>query len=141
MPSSNREIITMPLIRLDIPEGMDRDTRLRIRRRISECVARTWFKEHIWIALHEMVVERGERTVIMTIEVRPGRGQEAERTRALFTLAQEVMADEIGTTPEEMILLVREFPQHLCISGGDQLPDLDTATPDLSMIQRQAATA
>ena len=41
------------------------------------------------------------------------------------------MEKEIGTTPDEMILTMHEFEQHMCISGGGQLPPLDDGTPAL----------
>lgn len=122
----------MPLVRVDIPEGLDRDTKQRIRAGLYDCIARTWFREHIWIALRDMYAEPGEKTVLMSVGVRPGRGQEEERTKALFDLAQKLFETEIGTGPDELILVMHEFEQHMCMSGGGELPPLDEATPDLA---------
>ena len=47
--------------------------------------------------------------VIMTVEVREGRGHEKERTQALFDEAQDVFGRVVGTKSEEHILLVRQF--------------------------------
>ena len=69
----------------------------------------------------------------MSCGVRPGRGQEAERTQALYDSAQALMEKEIGTMPDEMILVMHEFHQHMCISGGGQLPPLADGTPELKI--------
>lgn len=121
----------MPFVRVDVPEGLSREVKGRIRAGLNDCIAKTWFKEHIWIAIREMYAEPGDRTVLMSCGVRPGRGQEAERTQALFDFSQKLMAEEIGTTPDEMILVVHEFDQHMCVSGGGQLPPLGDGTPAL----------
>ena len=121
----------MPFVRVDVPEGLSRETKVRIREGLHDAVAKSWFKEHIWIAIRDMYAEPGEKTVLMSCGVRPGRGQEAERTQALYEYAQKVMEKEIGTTPDEMILTMYEFEQHMCISGGGQLPPLDDGTPAL----------
>ena len=131
----------MPLVRIDVPEGLSREVKGRIREGIHDCIAKTWFKEHIWIAIRDMYTEPGDRTVMMSVGVRPGRGQEAERTQALFDLAQRLMEDEIGTTSDELIIVVHEFEQHMCISGGGQLPPLGTGTPDLDTAEKELETA
>ena len=123
----------MPFVRVDVPEGLGREVKARIREGLHDCVAKSWFKEHIWIAIRDMYAEPDEKTVLMSCGVRPGRGQEAERTQALYDSAQALMEKEIGTMPDEMILVMHEFDQHMCISGGGQLPPLGDGTPELKI--------
>ncbi len=121
----------MPLVRIDIPEGHTREEKQTLYAAAHEGIATTWAKEHIWIALGEKFSPPGDAQVIMTVDLRPGRGGDEERLRALFDKLQPAFQEVIGTGPEDMIVLVREFPQEACLSGGGPLPPLDTLTPDL----------
>lgn len=131
----------MPIVRVDVPEWLSREQRTDIRAAIEGCIARTWFKEHIWVAVRPFTTEPDERTVIMTVEVRGGRGHEKERTEALFLEAHEVFERVIGTRPDELIVLVRKFGQDDCISGGAPLPPLSDATPDPSTLRQRRRPA
>ena len=128
----------MPIVRVDVPEWLSHAQRTDIRAALHGCVARTWFREHIWIAVRPITTEPDERMVIMTVEVREGRGHEKERTQALFDEAHEVFERIVGTPPEEFILLVRMFGQDNCISGGAALPPLADATPDISELRTRS---
>ena len=128
----------MPFVRVDVPEGLSRETKTRIHAGLHDAIAGSWFKEHIWIAIRDMYAAPGDKTVLLSCGVRPGRGREAERTKALFDHAHKVMEKEIGTSPEEMICMVHEFEQHMCISGGDQLPPLGEGTPELGRVLEPA---
>jgi len=122
----------MPIVRVDIPEGHARETLLRLKRKLEDCIARTWAKEHIYVALHEMMAEPGDRTAIMTVDLRPGRGKEAERAQALYREALEALRNAVGTDPERFVLLIREFPEWaFVVSGGTSLPPLSQITPAL----------
>lgn len=122
----------MPIIRVDIPEGHPREARLRLKRMLEESVARTWAKEHIYVALHEMLAEPADRTAILTVDLRPGRGKEAERARALYREALDALQKTVGTDPERFVLLIREFPEWaFVVSGGTSLPPLGQITPAL----------
>lgn len=120
----------MPIIRVDVPEWLDHAQRLQIRKEIHGCVERTWFKEHIWVAVRPYTSEPDERMVILTCEVRSGRGHDQERAEALFVESQEVLHRIVGTKDDELIVLCRKFEQEDCISAGGQLPPLAEATPD-----------
>jgi hypothetical protein len=78
-----------------------------------------------------MYAEPKETTVILTVDLRDGRGQEGERTRALFDEALKACNRILGTTGENLIVLVRKFDQDECISGGAKLPPLSHLTPEL----------
>ena len=125
----------MPIIRVDIPEGHPREARLRLKRMLEESVARTWAKEHIYVALHEMLAEPADRTAIITVDLRPGRGKESERARALYREALDALQKTVGTDPERFVLLIREFPEWaFVVSGGASLPPLGQITPVLDKV-------
>ena len=74
----------MPIVRVDVPEGHSRQALVLLKRSLEASIARTWAREHSSVALREMLSEPGDRAVIMTVDLRPGRGQELERAKALY---------------------------------------------------------
>jgi|GEM_PF-1540164 len=132
----------MPIVRVDVPQSLSQEQQLEVRREIHGCIERSWFREHIWIAVRPYASEPNERTVIMTVEVRGGRGHDKERAEACFEEAFEVFNRIVGTEREELIVLCRKFAQEDCISGGDELPPLAEATPHVSTLRkRELATS
>jgi regulator of replication initiation timing len=127
----------MPIVRVDVPQSLSQEQQLEIRREMHGCIERTWFREHIWVAVRPYASEPDERMVIATVEVRSGRGHDKERAEALFEEAFDVCNRIVGTSRDELIVLCRKFEQEDCISGGDELPPLDTATPDVSGLRRR----
>lgn len=127
----------MPIVRVDVPQSLSHEQQMEIRREMHGCISRTWFREHIWIAVRPYASEPDEKTVIMTVEVRSGRGHDKERAEALFEEAFEVFDRIIGTSREELIVLCRKFAQEDCISGGDELPPLAEATPHVSTLRKR----
>ena len=121
----------MPIIRADVPDWATRAQMAELRSELHQCIERTWAREHIWIAVRGMYAEASDAAVILTVDLRDGRGQESERTQALFEESLEVCNRILGTTAEHLILLVRKFGQDECISGGDGLPPLSQLTPEL----------
>lgn len=119
----------MPIIRVDIPEGHDRDTKDALYRALYDAVAGTWATGHIWIALSEKYSPSGNAQVIVTVDLRPGRGGEADRLRALFDRVQGDFERLIGTSSKDMIVLIRDFPDEACLSEGGPLPPLESLTP------------
>lgn len=123
----------MPVIRIDIPEGHSRDARMQLKRDLGDCIARTWAKEHIYIAVHESLADKDDRTVIMTVDLRPGRGKEAERASALYREVLEALRKTIGVDPDRFVLLIRESPEWaFVVEGGKSLPPLSQLTPALA---------
>jgi len=121
----------MPIIRVDIPEGQSREVRKELKRSLEDCIARTWAKDHIYVAVHEVMAE--DRTVMMTVDLRPGRGKEAERARALYREVLEILGRTVGVDPDRFVLLIREFPDWaFVVDGGKSLPPLSEITPALA---------
>jgi len=123
----------MPIVRVDVPEGRGRDRLLRLKRRIEQSIAGTWAKEHIYVAVREMLADPGDRSAIVTVDLRPGRGREEERAVTLYREVLGALQDELSTDPERFVLLVREFPEWaFVVSGGVRLPPLQQTTPELT---------
>lgn len=123
----------MPIIRVDVPEGHGREKLGKIYAAVERAIAASWAKEHIWISVGEKFTPPGNRQVIVTVDLRPGRGREAERLRLFFDDIQKALAGLIGTAPDDLIVLVRDFPQEACLSGGAPLPALSELTPNLKI--------
>ena len=123
----------MPIVRVDVPEGHPRETLLRIKRRIEDSIARTWAKDHIYVSVREMLAEPGDRSAIVTVDLRPGRGKEEERAAALYRQVLDTLKESIGTDGDRFVLLVREFPERgFVVDGGRRLPPLGQITPELA---------
>jgi hypothetical protein len=123
----------MPIVRVDIPEGNSEEARLHLKRSLEACIAHTWAKDHIYVAVREMVAEVSDRTAIMTVDLRPGRGGEAKRAQALYREAIAALQATVGTNPDRFVLLIREFPEWaFIVDGGKSLPPLAQITPELS---------
>jgi len=122
----------MPVVRVDVPEGHPRNTLLALKRRVEDAIARTWAKEHIYVSVREMLAEPGDRTAMVTVDLRPGRGKEEERAQALYKEVLSALKSGLDTDPERFVLLVREFPERcFVVSGGQRLPSLERITPGL----------
>jgi phenylpyruvate tautomerase PptA (4-oxalocrotonate tautomerase family) len=122
----------MPIVRVDVPQGHSSSLLLTLKCRVEDSIARTWAKEHIYVAVKEMSAEPGDRTAIVTVDLRPGRGQEQQRAAALYQDVLAALKDCVDTDPERFVLLIREFPErNFVVSGGQSLPPLDQITPQL----------
>jgi len=122
----------MPIVRVDVPEGHPRKELLALKQKIEESIARTWAKDHIYVAVREMAAESGDRSAIVTVDLRPGRGKEEERAAALYREVLAALKDGFNTDPNRFVLLVREFPEKsFVVDGGKRLPPLEQITPQL----------
>ncbi len=126
----------MPILRADVPSWATPKQLSVLRSGLRGCVERTWAREHIWVSVRGMHAEPGDPTVILTIDLRAGRGEEQARTQALFDQALALCDEVLGTTGDKLILLVRTFGQENCISGGAELPPLSELTPQLGGVAR-----
>ena len=122
----------MPIVRIDVPEGHPRNELLQLKQRVEESIARTWAKEHIYVAVREMLAEPGDRSAIVTVDVRPGRGGEEQRAAALYREVLDALKKGMNIDANRFVLLVREFPERgFVVSGGKRLPPLEQITPEL----------
>ncbi len=122
----------MPIIRVDVPEGSTRAELLALRRRIEEAIARTWAKDHIYVAIHPMIAEAADRSAIVTVDLRKGRGEEAQRSVALYRELLQALRLALNTEADRFVLLVREFEERcFVVDGGKALPPLEEITPPI----------
>jgi len=122
----------MPIVRIDVPEGHPRNELLQLKQRVEESIARTWAKEHIYVAVREMLAEPGDRSAIVTVDLRPGRGGEEQRAATLYREVLDALKKGMNIDPSRFVLLVREFPERaFVVSGGKRLPPLEQITPEL----------
>lgn len=125
----------MPVVRVDVSEGHPRQHLLSVKRRIEEAIARHWAKEHIYVSVREMLAEPGDRDAIVTVDLRPGRGQEDQRAAGLYHDVLLALQEELNADAERFVLLIREFPEaSFIVSGGKRLPPLHEITPQLTNI-------
>lgn len=123
----------MPIVRIDVPEGHPRERLLELKRRMQGAIERTWARDHIYVAVREMVSDAADGSAIVTVDLRPGRGKEAERARALYAEALAALRETTGIDPKRFVLLIRQFPEwSFVVDGGGSLPDLDEITPHLA---------
>lgn len=123
----------MPVVRVDVREGHPRAKLLALRGQLESAVARTWAKDHIYVSVNQFPADDADRTVIMTVDLRPGRGQEKERSAALYRESLKALEELVDADPQRFVLLVREFPERsFVVDGGMSLPPLSDITPSLS---------
>lgn len=127
----------MPIVRVDVPEGHPMENLLDLRNRVERAIARSWAKDHIYVAVREMVGPGDDSTAIVTVDLRPGRGQEEQRSAALYKDVLRALQACVGTDPDRFVLLVREFPERcFVVDGGQSLPPLGEITPALDSPSR-----
>jgi hypothetical protein len=131
----------MPIVRADVPAWATEEQMAAIKAELRGCIERTWAREHIWIAVRSMYAERSDTTVILTVDLRDGRGQEQARTQALFDEALGMCNRLFGTTDDKLIVLVRKFKREECVSGGRELPPLEELTPPLHQLKERKRSA
>ena len=122
----------MPIVRIDVPQGHPQKALLTLKKRVEDSIARTWAKDHIYVAVREMTAEAGDRSAIVTVDLRPGRGKEEERAAALYKEVLGALKSGFDTDPNRFVLLVREFPERsFVVDGGQRLPSLEQITPSI----------
>jgi len=123
----------MPIVRVDVPDDCPRAALVELRRRVEDAIACTWAKDHIYVAIRTMVTMPGDRSAIVTVDLRPGRGEEERRAKLLYRELLQALRSSIHTDADRFVLLVREFPERcFVVDGGKHLPKLEDLTPDLT---------
>src|SRR6266446_4612726 len=113
----------MPIVRIDVPQGHPREEMLRLKRCVEEAIARTWATDHIYVAIHEMLCESDDRSAILTVDLRAGRGREEKRAAVLYQMVLDALKASLNTDADRFVLLVREFPESsFIVDGGRPLP-------------------
>ncbi len=113
----------MPVIRIEVPEGTDRETKKRIRDGVKQAVLDTLAPKETkydYVAVREAFAELGDGLPLVTVDLRPGR--EVERKKALVDAIADIMQAELGSDPVDLYVEFRENPAENHYTGGTPLP-------------------
>jgi len=113
----------MPVIRIDVPEGTDRDTKKRIREGVKQAVLDTLAPKETkydYVAVREVFAELGDGVPLVAVDLRPGR--ESERKKALVDAIAAILKTELNADPVDLYVLFRENPAENHYTGGTPLP-------------------
>ena len=113
----------MPVIRIEVPEGTQQDTKRRIREGAKQAVLDTLAPKETkydYVAVREVFAEVGDGVPLITVDLRPGR--EAERKKALVDALAKLLKTELNVEPQDVYVLYRENPAENHYCGGEPLP-------------------
>jgi len=113
----------MPVIRIEIPEGISKDTKRRIREGAKQAVIDTLAPKETkydYVAVREVFAEIGDGAPLITVDLRPGR--EPERKKALVDAISRILNIELNVEARDVYVLFRENPAENHYCGGEPLP-------------------
>ena len=113
----------MPVIRIEVPEQSNSDTKKRIREGVKQAVLATLAPKETkydYVAVREAFGEIGDGLPLVTVDLRPGR--EPERKKALVDAIAAIMKTELNVDPVDLYVLFRETPAENHYTGGTPLP-------------------
>ena len=113
----------MPVIRIEIPEGISRDIKRRIRDGAKQAVIDTLAPKETkydYVAVREVFAEIGDGAPLITVDLRPGR--EPERKKALVDAISRLLNVELNVEARDVYVLFRENPAENHYCGGEPLP-------------------
>ena len=113
----------MPVIRIEIPEGISRDIKRRIRDGAKQAVIDTLAPKETkydYVAVREVFAEIGDGAPLITVDLRPGR--EPERKKALVDAISRLLNIELNVEARDVYVLFRENPAENHYCGGEPLP-------------------
>ena len=113
----------MPVIRIEVPEGVSVETKRRIREGAKQAVLDTLAPKETkydYVAVREVFGEIGDGVPLITVDLRPGR--EPERKKALVDALADLLKNELNVEPQDVYVLYRETPAENHYCGGEPLP-------------------
>ncbi len=114
----------MPVIRIEVPEGVSVEIKHRIRAGAKQAVLDTLAPKETkydYVAVREVFGEIGDGVPLITVDLRPGR--EPERKKALTDALSELLKKELGVDAQDVYVLYRENPAENHYCGGEPLAD------------------
>ena len=114
----------MPLIRIDLPEGVSNDDKEKIQKKVREVVLKTLAPKQVrydYVSIRESFGIIGDGLPVVDVDLRPGR--EPERKKGLVDGISSVLKDILNIDPEDVYCIFRETPSHNHYTGGEPLPD------------------
>jgi phenylpyruvate tautomerase PptA (4-oxalocrotonate tautomerase family) len=113
----------MPVIRIEVPEGVPSATKKRIREGVKQAVLDTLAPKETkydYVAVTEVFAELGDGVPLITVDLRPGR--DATRKKSLVDAIAAILKTELGSDPVDLYVLFRETPAENHYTGGTPLP-------------------
>ena len=115
--------MVVPVIRIEVPEGIPVETKRRIREGAKQAVIDTLAPKETkydYVAVREVFGEIGDGVPLITVDLRPGR--ESERKKALVDALSKLLYMELEVDAQDVYVLFREneAENHYC--GGEPLP-------------------
>ena len=114
----------MPLIRIDVPEGVSKDIKKQIHIKVREVVLKTLAPKEVkydYVSIREAFGYIGDGLPVIDVDLRPGR--DARRKKALVEGISVVLKETLNITKEDVYCLFRETPAHNHYTGGEPLPE------------------
>ena len=114
----------MPLIRIDVPEGVSKEKKEIIHKGVREIVLNTLAPKEVkydYVSIREAFGVIGDGLPVVDIDLRPGR--EPERKKALVAGIAVLLDKTLGVKEEDIYCIFRETPAHNHYTGGIPLPE------------------
>ncbi len=114
----------MPLIRIDLPEGIAKEAKKQIHNRVKEVVLKTLAPKEVkydYVSIRESFGFIGDGLPVVDIDLRPGR--EPQRKKALVNGISNVLNETLNISTEDVYCLFRETPAYNHYTGGSPLPE------------------
>ena len=114
----------MPLIRIDVPEGVSKDIKKQIHFKVREVVLKTLAPKEVkydYVSIREAFGYIGGGLPVIDVDLRPGR--DARRKKALVDGISKVLKETLNISEEDVYCLFRETPAHNHYTGGEPLPE------------------
>ena len=114
----------MPLIRIDLPEGVSNENKLTIQKKVREVVLKTLAPKQVrydYVSIRESFGIIGDGLPVVDVDLRPGR--EPERKKGLVDGISSVLKEILNINPEDVYCIFRETPAYNHYTGGEPLPD------------------
>ena len=96
----------MPLIRIDLPEGVSNDDKEKIQKKVREVVLKTLAPKQVrydYVSIRESFGIIGDGLPVVDVDLRPGR--EPERKKGLVAGISSVVKDILDIDLREKIIL------------------------------------
>ena len=116
--------ITMPLNRIDVPEGISTVIKKQMHSQVREVVLKNLASKEVkynYFSIREAFGYIGDGLPVIDVHLRPGR--DATRKQALVEGISEVLKETLNITKEDGYCLVRETPAHNHYTGGEPFPE------------------
>ena len=114
----------MPLIRIDLPEGVSNENKLTIQKKVREVVLKNLAPKQVrydYVSIRESFGIIGDGLPVVDVDLRPGR--EPERKKGLVDGISSVLKEILNIDPEDVYCIFRETPAYNHYTGGEPLPD------------------